>query len=74
MTKTHLRRFVRGLRGIIATLPPFHLATFRKYYRRSFMVSKIRTVAFRGIDVLDIDVEVQITGGLLAISIVENIK
>ena len=34
------------------------------------MVSKIRTVAFRGIDVLDIDVEVQIAGGLPAFNIV----
>lgn len=34
------------------------------------MVAKIRTVAFRGIDVLDIDVEVQIAGGLPAFSVV----
>lgn len=34
------------------------------------MVSKIRTVAFRGIDVLDIDVEVQIANGLPAFTIV----
>lgn len=34
------------------------------------MVSKIRTVAFRGIDVLDIDVEVQIANGLPAFNIV----
>jgi magnesium chelatase family protein len=34
------------------------------------MVAKIRTVAFRGIDVLDIDVEVQIAGGLPAFNIV----
>lgn len=37
------------------------------------MVSKIRTVAFRGIDVLDIDVEVQIANGLPAFNIVEYI-
>ncbi len=34
------------------------------------MVSKIKTVAFRGIDVLDIDVEVQIANGLPAFTIV----
>lgn len=34
------------------------------------MVSKIRTVAFRGIDVLDIDVEVQLANGLPAFNIV----
>lgn len=34
------------------------------------MVSRIRTVAFRGIDVLDIDVEVQLANGLPAITIV----
>lgn len=34
------------------------------------MVAKISTVAFRGIDVLDIDVEVQIAGGLPAFNIV----
>lgn len=34
------------------------------------MVSRIRTVAFRGIDVLDIDVEVQIASGLPAFTIV----
>lgn len=34
------------------------------------MVAKIRTVAFRGIDVLDIDVEVQIANGLPAFNIV----
>lgn len=38
------------------------------------MVAKIRTVAFRGIDVLDIDVEVQIANGLPAFNIVECIK
>jgi magnesium chelatase family protein len=34
------------------------------------MVAKIRTVAFRGIDVLDIDVEVQIANGLPSFTIV----
>jgi magnesium chelatase family protein len=34
------------------------------------MVARIRTVAFRGIDVLDIDVEVQLAGGLPAFSVV----
>jgi len=34
------------------------------------LVSRIRTVAFRGIDVLDIDVEVQIASGLPAFTIV----
>ncbi len=34
------------------------------------MVAKVRTVAFRGIDVLDIDVEVQIASGLPAFTIV----
>lgn len=34
------------------------------------MVAKIRTVAFQGIDVLDIDVEVQIANGLPAFTIV----
>lgn len=34
------------------------------------MVAKIRTVAFRGIDVLDIDVEVQLANGLPAFNIV----
>ena len=34
------------------------------------MVARIRTVAFRGIDVLDIDVEVQIASGLPAFTIV----
>lgn len=34
------------------------------------MVAKVRTVAFRGIDVLDIDVEVQIANGLPAFNIV----
>lgn len=34
------------------------------------MVSRIHTVAFRGIDVLDIDVEVQLASGLPAITIV----
>ena len=38
------------------------------------MVSRIHTVAFRGIDVLDIDVEVQLASGLPAITIVGNIK
>ncbi|HOO51039.1 MAG TPA: hypothetical protein PLK94_07115 [Alphaproteobacteria bacterium] len=33
------------------------------------MVARIRTVAFRGIDVLDIDVEVQIASGLPAFTI-----
>ncbi len=34
------------------------------------MVARIKTVAFRGIDVLDIDVEVQIASGLPAFTIV----
>lgn len=34
------------------------------------MVAKVKTVAFRGIDVLDIDVEVQIASGLPAFTIV----
>jgi magnesium chelatase family protein len=33
------------------------------------MVSRIRTVAFMGIDVLDIDVEVQLANGLPAFKI-----
>ncbi len=34
------------------------------------MVARIRTVAFRGIDVLDIDVEVQIASGMMALTLV----
>ena len=34
------------------------------------MVAKIKTVAFRGIDVLDIEVEVQVASGLPAFTIV----
>jgi magnesium chelatase family protein len=34
------------------------------------MVARVRTVAFRGIDVLDIDVEVQIAAGMVALTVV----
>ncbi len=34
------------------------------------MVARIKTVSFRGVDVLDIDVEVQISGGFVAFTIV----
>lgn len=35
------------------------------------MVARVATVAFRGIDTLDIDVQVQMAGGLPAFTIVE---
>ncbi len=34
------------------------------------MVARVKTVAFRGIEVLEIDVQVQIAGGLPAFTIV----
>ena len=34
------------------------------------MVSRVRTVAFQGIDVLDIDVQVQMSGGIVAFNVV----
>ena len=34
------------------------------------MVARIATAAFQGIDVLDVDVQVQMTGGLPAFSVV----
>jgi magnesium chelatase family protein len=40
------------------------------FFIESFMVAKIKTVSFQGTHVLDVDVEVQIAGGMVAFTIV----